>query len=121
MKTGDYLIIAFALLVATGFSLYAAHRSDDSGYLEVRADGETYIYALSEDRELTFSGPLGETHVHISGGRAHISESPCRDKTCVTMGWIEHGGEWAACLPNRVFITVQGAPDGDGAPDAVAR
>lgn len=121
MKIGDFLIIAVALLVAVGFTLYAAHRSEEGGYVEIRTDEGTYLYSLDEDRELVFSGPLGDTRVHIEDGRAHITESPCRDKLCVSMGWIEHGGEWAACLPNRVFVSVEGAPAAEGAPDAVAR
>jgi len=41
-----------------------------------------------------------------------VEDSPCRDKICVLGGWISHSGEWLACLPNSVFVRVEGADTG---------
>jgi len=121
VKIGDYVILVLALLVTIGFSVFAARQSGTGGFVEIRVDGETYLYPLDQDRELEFEGPLGHTHVEIVDGRAHVTDSPCRDKVCVSMGWVQNQGDWTACLPNRVFVTVQGAPPADGVPDAIAR
>jgi hypothetical protein len=59
-------------------------------------------------------GPIGHTHVVIEGNRVRVTESPCRDKICIAAGWIEHTGEWTACLPNRVFVRVEGGERDDG-------
>jgi hypothetical protein len=54
-------------------------------------------------------GPLGETVVVISGGKARVEDSPCPDKLCVHMPAISKPGQWIACLPNRVFVRVRGS------------
>ena len=35
-------------------------------------------------------------------------DSPCRDKLCVLEGAFSKPGKWAACLPNRVFVSIKG-------------
>lgn len=61
-------------------------------------------------------GPLGDTLVEISGGQARVVSSPCRNQTCVAMPPVRRHGQWTACLPNQVMISV----DGGKAPSAGA-
>lgn len=78
-------------------------------------DGE-WVYPLSADRKVPVEGPLGETIVLIQGGTVRVLDSPCPNKTCVAAGAIAKPGQWVACLPNQVFISVEGR--GDGGVDA---
>jgi hypothetical protein len=57
--------------------------------------------------------------VEISGGKARVLSSPCVNQTCVAVGHIHRQGEWAACLPNKVFVSIEGSAD-DEALDAAA-
>jgi hypothetical protein len=66
------------------------------------------VYPLGADRTVTVSGPLGDTVVEIRGGQARVLSSPCAEKICVRSGAIARPGQWIACLPNRVFLDVQG-------------
>ena len=62
------------------------------------------------ERTIAVQGPLGVTRIEIRGGSARVISSPCPDKICVRMGWLSRVGEYAACLPNRVVMTVETSP-----------
>ena len=82
-----------------------------AAWLEIQAGNEpARVVSLSPDRELVIPGPLGESRIEISQGRARFLSSPCHGKVCVHTGWLQRGGEVAACLPNRVSIQLL-APD----------
>lgn len=108
IRIGDIIIflLAVALIVAS-FSFY----NNLSGKPEVRVKsgaGES-IYDLSVDTQATFKGPVGETTIEIKGGQVHVSDSDCRNKVCIAAGWIASPGEWIICLPNNVFVRIEGA------------
>lgn len=116
LRPYDYLSFLIAVAVIVSFSVHAWRQSGPATTVEIRGEGALLVYPLDEERVVHVPGPLGETIVEIGGGRARVVFSPCRDQICVLAGWIERGGQWAACLPNRVFVTIQSALD-DG-PDA---
>jgi hypothetical protein len=109
LKLLDYLAIVVSLGVIGGFSLYAYSGRDSVGDVAIEASGTQWIYPLGADRRETVHGPLGDTIVVISAGRAKVEDSPCPDKLCVHMPAISRPGQWIACLPNRVFIRVRGS------------
>jgi len=69
---------------------------------------EEYYYSLDQDKELHLTGPLGETVVCIADGKVWIRESACPEKLCVKSGPISQSGSWVACLPNQVFVSIEG-------------
>jgi hypothetical protein len=105
----DYVIIVVAIGVIVAFSAFALDRSGPARSVEIRSDDGEFIYPLDEDRVLHIHGPLGESHIVIEDGTVRFEDSPCRDKICVATGALGTSGEWTACLPNRVFISVTGA------------
>ncbi|MFP4153855.1 MAG: NusG domain II-containing protein [Alkalispirochaeta sp.] len=109
----DYVIIIVAIGVIVVFSAFALDRSGQARAVEIRSDEGEFIYPLDEDRDLYIEGPLGESHIVIEDGTVRFEDSPCRDKICVAAGALGTSGEWAACLPNRVFISVIGTTDED--------
>jgi hypothetical protein len=64
------------------------------------------LVSLDRDREVTVQGPLGPSVLQIKGGKVRFVSSPCRNKLCIHSGWLSRGGEFAACLPNRISIVV---------------
>ncbi len=108
------ILISIAVLGAFSFHAYADRGGE--GVLYIQNQSKVWIYPLSKEQEVEIPGPLGLTHVHIKDGVAFVEDSPCRDKICIHMGKISRNGEWVACLPNRVFIRVQGKakPDKSG-------
>ncbi len=80
-----------------------------SSSLVVSTDQGEWIYPLSEDRTIEARGILGVSVIRIEGGFAHIDESPCANKLCVAAPRIGSTGQWSACLPNGVFIRIEGS------------
>lgn len=114
----DLLAIVASVAAIAGFSARAYPGRGAGGELAVQAAGGRYLFPLDQDRSERIPGPLGDTILVIGGGAAWIEDSPCRDKICVAAGRISRPGEWIACLPNRVMVSVEGA--GDAAVDGTA-
>lgn len=111
-------VIPAAILLLLGAVLIFAgaldrQRSPQGSTLTVTSIGETsnkvvaaVILSPEEKRTIRVEGPIGTTIVEVEGTRAHVVSSPCPDKICVRMGWLERAGDFAACLPNRVLLEV---------------
>ncbi|MFA6505053.1 MAG: NusG domain II-containing protein, partial [Treponemataceae bacterium] len=61
------------------------------------------------EETLRVKGEIGETVVHIHDGKASVESSPCSNQTCVAAGSIDSNGQWVACLPNGVFVRIEGS------------
>ncbi|HUX11749.1 MAG TPA: NusG domain II-containing protein [Spirochaetia bacterium] len=109
----DILSIAMALGVVVLFTVQAYTGAGKSSEVSIQANGQYYLYPLDQDTEFSVSGPIGETTIQIRSHAVRVVSSPCRDKICIAAGWLSHSGQWTACLPNRVFVRVEG---GDPAP-----
>ncbi|MGC9311763.1 MAG: NusG domain II-containing protein [Sediminispirochaetaceae bacterium] len=113
-KLFDYIIIflSISFTVAAGLYVYTG----DGGPLRVRIrSAETvYVFPLDEDREVAVEGPLGTTYIHIHDGHAAVVESPCPNKLCIQAGELDENGEWSACMPNKVFVQIEGGQDTSG-------
>ncbi len=111
-KIFDIISLAFSLVLLVCFFLLSSSLRDEDGYLLVQDISGESLYPLSEDREIRVEGPAGLSVIVVEDGSARFESSACRDSLCVHMGSIDQGGEWAACLPNRVFIYIEGGePD----------
>jgi hypothetical protein len=104
----DVVVIAAstALVAASAARAYDPGSGQPSAI--VAGPGGEWVYPLDEDRELRVPGPLGDTIIDIEAGSARIVDSPCPNKTCVASGSLSRPGQWAACLPNRVLVRVEG-------------
>ena len=67
-----------------------------------------FLYPLNRNAELDFEGGIGHTKVAIKDGQAWVTESACDNKNCIFMGKLSRPGDFAACLPNAVILTVEG-------------
>ena len=118
LKLFDGIALVFSLTVFLLFFFYGRSLSRDEGYLLIQhSEGES-LYSMAETRDIVIEGPVGESVIHIEDGHAAFVHSDCNDQLCVHMGDIEHSGEWAACLPNKVFIMIEGGPDDEEGVDA---
>ncbi len=80
---------------------------------------QQWIYPLDAEARVIVPGPLGETVVVIRDGAVQVISSPCPEKICVKTGRISKPGQWIACLPNRVFISIRGRRSEQ--PDAISQ
>lgn len=116
----DFLVLIAAAGVIVAFSFLSIERGGPGTNVEIQTDAGRFVYSLDRDLELSFSGPIGESIVHIHDGAVRFVESPCRDNICVAAGALTEVGQWAACLPNRVFVSVVGDPAETGSVDATS-
>jgi len=112
IKPLDFIIILFfsLLLVFLSFTLYS--NNTHASYVIIQGQDRTWIYPIEDDVRLNIQGPLGETLVSIGQGRAEILSSPCSLQSCISFGLIQRKGQWLACLPNRVFLVIEGREEG---------
>jgi len=61
---------------------------------------------LAQNRTYTYSVPLGEISLQVTGGQAQVIASQCPLKTCQKMGRISRQGEIIVCLPNKFMVVV---------------
>jgi hypothetical protein len=111
LKPMDFAVLALslAMTLGSGFVLY----SDSESGLNViiRGSGRSWVFPLEAEERIAVPGPLGETVVEIRGGQSRVLSSPCANQTCVAAGHIGRPGNWTACLPNRVFVSIEGGAD----------
>jgi hypothetical protein len=109
--------MALALGLTALAALGAYRPSTGEARVTIRGTGGSWIFPLDAEEQVAVAGPLGTTVVEISGGRARVLSSPCENQTCVAAGHIRSHGAWNACLPNGVFLMIEGAGSGKGEPD----
>ena len=114
-------IAVFAVFAAvTTYALSFAYSSGVARReLVVHTPRGIFAYDMSKDRIIDIEGAIGISRIEISGDTARFLDSPCPNKTCVQSMPIRETGEWSACLPNQVFLRIEGGRA--GAVDATVR
>jgi hypothetical protein len=92
---------------------FAAQSPAGKPALVLEAPGGTWVYPLETGGVVRVPGALGDSVLEIRDGSVRFLDSPCENKICTAHSPLAHNGDWAACLPNRVFARIEGAGDGD--------
>ncbi len=108
LKFFDYVAIIFSLLITLGIGIYVYAGSNGPLRVRVQTDEGTFMYSLEQDRRIAAEGPLGTTYVEVHDGHAAVVESPCANKLCIQVGELYEHGDWSACMPNKVFVQIEG-------------
>jgi hypothetical protein len=112
LKPFDLLITALALGVTVFFSVRIYSGPVRQEELIVKGPGGSWVFPLEAEEQIEVPGPLGTTVVELRAGRARVLVSPCTNQLCVSAGAIHRRGQWIACLPNSVLVTVEGREPG---------
>jgi hypothetical protein len=111
LKFTDILIIILALSL-TVFSAFASYiKPINAIQVQIESFGQQWIFPLDAEETVSVNGPLGNTVIKIHENEAWVDSSPCNNQTCVAMGHVRSNGDWAACLPNNVFLIIKGSDD----------
>ena len=106
IKPFDIGIILPALgAVIASFIFAYSNTSVQSGF-SIKAEDSEWVFPLDADETVRVSGPLGDTVIGIHGKQAQVLSSPCANQICVASGAVHSQGQWAACLPNRVLLSI---------------
>jgi hypothetical protein len=104
---GDGVVLASALILL--FFLYSTYWRDSflGNQAAIMLNGKHWMNVdLYQNQIIDIPGPLGTSRLEVEDGRIRFVESPCDTKQCIHQGWIKHGGELAACLPNKVTVQI---------------
>lgn len=104
----DYVSILFTIAVIAVISVSVYGGNSKAEYVSVKASEKEYLYPLDTDRTVKVDGPIGTTTIEIENGMVQVVDSPCRDKLCMKAAPLKKGGDWNACMPNKVFIRITG-------------
>jgi hypothetical protein len=111
LKVIDVLVIVLSAALAFAAGSYTQGKAFSK--VTVCGPDKIWVFPLEAEELLAVYGSIGETVVEIREGKAAIISSPCSGQTCVAAGKMHRNGQWAACLPNRVFLLVEGVGDNE--------
>ena len=108
LRVLDYFIFASIITASlwAGFFFYAG--DNRAQRLVIEAPSGKWIYRLTDTCTVVIPGAIGNTTIRIENNSAVISDSPCPNRTCVNAASLKKAGDWNACLPNRVFLHIEG-------------
>lgn len=106
----DIILIIIILILALVF--YFVYRGINNS--------NNLVCKIYQDQELKYEIPLGHEEIIIlttEDGRmviqidvdgVYVKESDCPDKICVNQGKITRGGQVITCLPDKIYIKLEG-------------
>lgn len=113
IRAGDLVLITLCAALVGAAYWFAWQPREAAATVVVRAAEEPgRRISLDHEHQFTVAGPRGPTRIAIRPGGARFVSSPCRGKYCIHSGWLERAGDFAACLPNGVSLTLVGGKDG---------
>ena len=119
IKPWDVVVIILALAL-TGFSAWSVYLNPrNTTQVLIDGNGRRWVFPLDAEETIKVPGPLGNTVVRIHDNQAWVESSPCDNQICVAAGRLHRHGDFAACLPNKVFVMIEGKDD-IRKPDGVA-
>ena len=102
----DFFILFIFMAVTVASFMLLGRTGPAKSVLIITSGEKEYAFSLAQDRLLEIDGAIGKSVIEIQDGRAFFKDSPCKNKICVHTGAVSGENDWAACLPNDVFIRV---------------
>ena len=108
MTTADRILYLIAALALPLLFYLSWGPQQDADYVDVYVDNKVIRHiSLVGQQQIDIAGALGPSVLEIDHGRVRFNHSPCKGKVCIHRGWLQHSGDFHACLPNRVSIALR--------------
>ena len=107
----DVAALLCSLGVAGAITRWVLGAQGGRAVIRVTAPEATWLLRPDQDQVLEVTGPLGINRIVVRGGEVFVAAAPCANQICVKTGTVSRPGQWIACLPNRVFVAVEGGGD----------
>lgn len=100
------LIFTLILITIVGVILYFGLQKKENLMVYIYCDKELVeTIDIHESKELV----INEVVIVIEDGSVYVKVSTCKDKVCVNQGRIKSAGQTITCLPQRVFVQIEGS------------
>ena len=111
LKKAD-IIIAAAILLASGLLWFFIHSGSDKLTAEISVDGKVVetirLDEITGRKEIRLDTDP-EVLIVAEDGSIRFEEAGCRDRICVNAGKLYRKGDTAVCLPARTVVTITGS------------
>lgn len=108
LKLFDFAAALLSITIIVLVLLVSFQNGTDGKQVYIVSGDSEYYYQLDENRTINIPGPFGVTTIEIEDESISVTDSPCPDKICIHQGKINQPGQWIACLPNEILITITG-------------
>ena len=99
------LIFTLVLICVVTLLLFFSLNKKDNLVAYIYYDKDLmYQVELIEEKEIV----INDVIICIGEGFVYIKDSDCKDKICVHQGKITVAGQTITCLPNKVYIKLEG-------------
>ena len=121
IKLVDILLILLFLATIIYFSINIfIGNNGKTKQLVIESGDNLWYYQLDKNKEVKIQGILGESTIKIEDGFVFFEDSPCPNKLCVLSNSICKNGDWIACLPNGVFVRIEGDDENSSEIDIIS-
>lgn len=118
MKPADILVLLLACTLVAG-GIFLTRDEAPAALVRIEWEGKTLVYPLNVEKTTRLESKSGFNTLEITDqGQVYISDADCPDKLCISMGRISENGEYLACLPHRLFITITGKEEEENSVDS---
>ena len=109
IKIADIFLILLFVVTIIYFSLnFFGKNKSPVKQVIIESGKNIWYYQLDKNKEINIEGNLDESTIKIQDGFVSFENSPCPNKLCVLSSAISKKGQWIACLPNGVFVRIEG-------------
>lgn len=107
IKKGDVILLAVLCLICAFLFVLPFFKSNKESFAVITLDGETVDeFRLSPDEKKTIQ--VGGCTIRSENSVVYFESADCPDKLCVKSGKLSRPGDTAACVPNKVVVTIRG-------------
>ncbi len=114
-----YCLLFLAVILYFSVNIFVGNKAK-SKQIIIESGDNIWYYQLDKDRELKIEGILGKSTIEIKDGFVFFEDSPCPNKLCVLSNSISKNGDWLACLPNGIFVRIEGEDDKNAEIDIIS-
>ncbi len=108
-KNDIILIIVLIILSLIIYFIYNSINKKDELFCKIYENQELkYEIKLDHSEDIIIEDDEIKIIIEINEDYVLVKESNCKDKICVNQGKITKGGQIITCLPNKIYIKLEG-------------
>lgn len=109
----DFIVILMVIILS--FLLFIPNLLNNSTLTaQIYVDGKVVKEINLNEVEESFTFvPKDGTEIAVAKSKICFSVAKCKDELCIKSGWLTSKGQTAACLPEKVVVTIKGTDKTD--------